>query len=172
MSDGDEALRRGMRHARKLTPRHGPRHAESVKFRPGPINMKMNCPYCGGGVTLRDSAVVYRRSYGPMWICDRYPACDAYVGCHKGTEKPLGRLANKELRDAKMAAHSAFDPMWKTPSISRTPKQMRSIAYRWLAEQLGLDAKKCHIGLFDAETCRRVVEACEKYKEALCETRS
>ena len=30
-----------------------------------------------------------------IYICK---PCDAYVGVHKGTDKALGRLANKELR--------------------------------------------------------------------------
>lgn len=125
----------------------------------------MTCPYCSAPVKLVDSSVIYNgRSYGPAWVCSAYPQCDAYVGCHPGTSKPLGRLADKRLRNAKMAAHKAFDPIWRTPSISRTPKQMRAIAYRWLAEQLGVKPKHCHIGWFDAETCERVVEVCEKFK--------
>ncbi len=124
--------------------------------------MSADCPYCGSETKLVDSSIIYRRSYGPAWVCARYPSCDSYVGCHPGTEKPLGRLANKELRDAKMAAHAAFDPIWRTPSISRTPRQMRHVAYRWLADRLGINPKQCHIGWFDAEMCRRVVEVCAK----------
>jgi hypothetical protein len=35
------------------------------------------------------------------------------VGCHKGTTKPLGRLADAELREWKKRAHAAFDPVWQ-----------------------------------------------------------
>lgn len=37
-----------------------------------------------------------------FWACKD---CDAHVGCHKGTDKPMGRLADKPLRDAKRLAH-------------------------------------------------------------------
>ena len=115
-----------------------------------------NCPYCGKPALLKNSRVIYKgRDYGMVWICPDYPACDAYVGCHKDTNKPLGRLANAELRRAKNAAHAAFDPLWKSREMSRRG------AYRWLAEQLRIDAQNCHIGMFDVAQCRRVVEICE-----------
>jgi hypothetical protein len=76
------------------------------------------------------------------------------VGCHKGTTLPLGRLANAELRKAKMDAHAAFDPMWRNGAMSR------GRAYGWLAKQLGIDKKRCHIGYFSLEECRRVMEVC------------
>lgn len=67
------------------------------------------CPYCERPAEfLASSARVYHgRDYGPVWAC---LPCAAWVGCHKGTTQPLGRLANAELRKAKMAAHAAFDP--------------------------------------------------------------
>ena len=77
--------------------------------------MKVYCPYCGKEAELIDSSVIYGRSYGMAYICFD---CDAYVGTHKGTEKPLGRLANAELRKWKMRAHDAFDPIWKSRKMS------------------------------------------------------
>ena len=109
------------------------------------------CPYCGGKAKLTDSAHVYRgRSYGLIWDCR---PCDAYVGVHKGTTNPLGRLANAELRKAKIRAHAVFDPLWKTRQMKRHE------AYALLAERLGIDSKDAHIGMFDVDQCRRVVEA-------------
>lgn len=117
-----------------------------------------NCPYCGSTVSLRDSAIVYGKSYGLMLICDEFPYCDAYVGVHKHNHKPLGRLANKELRYWKKLAHAAFDPIWKEQDISRTD------AYAWLAEALGIEPDACHIGMFDVAECREVVRLSgEKY---------
>ena len=112
----------------------------------------MICPYCNGEATCRDSSLIYGRSYGPAWICTRYPECDAYVGCHPGTQKPLGRMANSELRDWKQRTHRAFDPLWKSGRMTRTA------AYRWLAAQLGIAFEECHVGMFDVEHCRRAVE--------------
>lgn len=70
------------------------------------------------------------------------------------TTQPLGRLANAELRKAKIAAHAAFDSLWKTTALTR------SDAYTWLAEQLELAPKDCHIGMFDVEQCKQVVRVC------------
>ena len=58
------------------------------------------CPYCGANVVLRDSHFVYHnnKNYGKMWVCSNFPQCDSYVGCHPGTDIPLGRLADSVLR--------------------------------------------------------------------------
>ena len=123
----------------------------------------MKCPYCGTEAKLDDSAVVYRKSYGPIWICGQFPKCDSYVGCHPGTHTPLGRMANAELRHAKMAAHQAFDVLWKDKQTKNlTRNQVRNIAYRWLASNLEIKFEDCHIGMFDVETCQRVVQVCKK----------
>lgn len=111
------------------------------------------CNYCNTPAKCVDSREVYRRWYGWLWLCK---PCDAYVGCHGQTKQPLGRLANKELREAKKAAHAAFDPLWQ-----RNDGMSRTRAYRWLAESLGLTLAKAHIGMFDVDQCRRVVELCE-----------
>ena len=46
------------------------------------------CPYCGKPATLlEDSSPIYRgTNFGPVFIC--WP-CEAWVGVHKGTHKPL-----------------------------------------------------------------------------------
>lgn len=83
--------------------------------------------------------------------------CDAYVGCHVGSDwKPLGRLANAALRKLKIQAHTAFDPLWKTGSMTRTQ------AYAWLADQMRLQVRETHIGYFDNEQCREVIKICSE----------
>lgn len=59
------------------------------------------------------------------------------------------------LAAARMAAHAAFDPMWRSGEMSR------SAAYRWLAQQLNLSKEECHMLQFDIETCRRVKQLCD-----------
>ena len=127
------------------------------------------CPYCGNEAVLTDSAEVYGRSYGPIWICR---PCDAYVGVHQrdGLNRPLGRLANKELREWRKKAHAAFDPRWKRrmsnwKGVTKGGKKHaspRTKAYRWLSEQLGIPFKECHIGEFDVDLCQKVVEVCRR----------
>jgi hypothetical protein len=118
------------------------------------------CPYCKRPVELADSSKIYGRSYGMVYICTGYPSCDAYVGVHKGTDRALGRLANRELREAKKAAHAAFDVLWMAKiRIDKVSKRLaRNAGYRWLAEQMGMPREICHIGMFDVDECKRVVE--------------
>lgn len=125
----------------------------------------MKCPYCNSKVILASSERVYGkgRYFGPIHICKNYPTCDAYVGCHKGTTRALGRLANKELREAKMAAHAAFDPLWKDRGLKRTD------AYAWLAEKLGIKMRDCHIAEFDVDKCQQTIEACNEMIQTLKE---
>jgi len=103
------------------------------------------CDYCKSKTELIDSAPVYNGvSYGKVYHCR---PCDAWVGVHKGTEKPLGRLANKELREWKKRAHAVFDPLWQAKLNKRRRERgedykkvwARGSGYRWLSEQLGID---------------------------------
>ena len=113
------------------------------------------CPYCGADSYLVDGLYIY--PHRPdlkdkmFYIC---PPCDAYVGCHPGTTNPLGRLANADLRKAKMAAHRSFDVRWKLGGMSRKE------AYKWLAAATGIKNEECHIGMMDEKQCARVVIAC------------
>jgi hypothetical protein len=124
------------------------------------------CPYCQGEVTfMANSAPIYNgRNFGPIHIC--HP-CRAWVGCHPNTYNPLGRLADATLRKAKSNAHRAFDPLWQAIQVRDgiSKGEARARAYRWLAQQLGIDPPACHIGMFDVELCRRVVSVCEPYKQ-------
>lgn len=119
--------------------------------------MTVVCPYCQQPAKLVTGLDIYPhridlRSY-KFWHCE---PCDAYVGCNRrinGTT-PLGRLANKELRLAKIRAHAAFDPLWKSG------KMQRGAAYTWLSKQMNLSIEKTHIGMFNLEQCREVVRIC------------
>ena len=39
--------------------------------------------------------------------------CYAYVGCYSGTTNALGRLADADLRKAKMRAHHYLNQLWR-----------------------------------------------------------
>ena len=99
-----------------------------------------------------------------MFVCENFPKCDSYVGCHPNTTKPLGRMANKKLRTMKSKAHYYFDPLWKNRVFARKKSlsHNRTKAYQWLAEQLDLPESKCHIGLFDVDMCRKVIQVCKR----------
>ena len=127
------------------------------------------CPYCGRRASLVGGDVIYITRPDlhnlKFWLCG---PCDAYVGCHKagawcetragritsdGT-LPMGRLANAELREAKKAAHTAFDAHWLHEN---NRVRARRAAYARLAEALGLDVLDCHIGEFDVARCRQAL---------------
>ncbi|MBY9079539.1 hypothetical protein KIH86_03840 [Paenibacillus sp. HN-1] len=103
------------------------------------------CPYCNSPVILTSNAVIYGREYG-NGRCYKCTACDAYVGVHNQTTIPLGRLANREMRELKMKCHSLFDPVWK---LNKSIK--REFAYRCLANALGIPMNECHFGWFDRD---------------------
>ena len=57
------------------------------------------CPYCSSPVIFTSNADIYGKEYG-NGKCYKCISCDAYVGVHTGTREPLGRLANKLLRES------------------------------------------------------------------------
>lgn len=115
------------------------------------------CPYCGSIAKLEDSDRIYNgKSYGLMYICSKYPTCDAYVGVHKGTDKPLGRLANPELRTWKKKCHALIDPLWKTGKMTRQD------VYKLIQTTMGMTSEEAHVGKFDVEDCKKLIQRLEK----------
>ncbi len=82
--------------------------------------------------------------------------CNARVGCHKGTNRPLGNVANEVLRLKRIETHQVFDSLWKQRHMSRTA------AYKWLAEQMGLSERTAHIGGFEMDQCQQAIWLCER----------
>lgn len=110
------------------------------------------CPYCGEESVLKDSSIIYGKSYGPMYICKNFPKCDSYVGVHRGTITPFGTMANSRLRLLRNRAHKALDSLW------RTGKTTRYQCYKYLALKMKIKKSKAHIGMFDEKQCEKVVE--------------
>ena len=117
--------------------------------------MNVTCNYCGKPAHYVDSAIVYNgRSYGMIYFC---PDCDAYVGVHKGTDRPKGSLANSELRGWRRGAHEAFDQLWRG-----NRHVTRKKAYKWLSKQMRLPEDLTHIGMFDVDQCKEVIRLCKE----------
>lgn len=106
------------------------------------------CPYCGMPTEFVDSSAVYRQSYGMIYLCS---GCGAYVGVHKGTDRALGRLAQRPLRKLKHEAHEFFDKIWQLEYMNRHE------AYAWLSRILDLPPEYTHIGMFSEVTCQRTI---------------
>ena len=116
------------------------------------------CDYCGKRAEYVDDSIVYHgNSYGMIYYC---PGCQAWVGVHKGTDKPKGRLANAELRNMRRIAHAVFDRIWR-----ENRQFTRKKAYKWLSEQMGLPEELTHIAMFDVDQCNQCIALCKKRLE-------
>lgn len=126
---------------------------------------KIICPYCNEIAIFDSDEKIYGKKFGMAYICKNFPVCDSYVGVHQGSTKSKGSLANKELRQYRKMAHHYFDYLWnKKIKIQKVKKQRgRFLGYKWLSENLGIDINDCHIGMFQKDTCEKVIALCKPY---------
>ena len=125
--------------------------------------IQIRCPYCGAKATLRPSSAVYgnaAKTDGYLYVCDRYPKCDAYVAAHRDTLLPMGTLADRNLRRKRMEAHSALNRVIASGLMTR--KQ----AYRWLHVRLSLPESEAHIAKFSELRCQKVIDLCRALSRA------
>ena len=124
----------------------------------------MICPFCKLEAKWCENKEIYGKNYGKSFMIYLCKPCDAFVGCHENTKEPLGRMANKEMRNWRKQAHAVFDPLWKKKMIldDLPQKKARGKAYAWLAKQLDIDQIECHIGDFNVLQCKQVVAICER----------
>lgn len=127
--------------------------------------MNIRCPYCGAQATLRPASVIYgSRAIHPdsqFYICSRWPACDSYVRAHKGSRRPMGELANGDLRHKRIEAHQALE------QLQRHWKTNRRYMYQWLAFCLGTDAAHTHIAQFREYRCEQTIRLCQQARKNL-----
>lgn len=118
---------------------------------------KVQCPYCLQRAKLTTSKEVYpnhgNHYPGFFYLCS---PCDAYVGCHPGTSRPLGSPANYRLRQLRSQAHRVFDEIWRGRR-----GYSRGKAYRWLAKQF--DVEDIHIGESNEDQCLRIIEVAKTH---------
>lgn len=117
------------------------------------------CADCGGRLVYRTTG-----KYGPWYACERWPGCPGAIGAHPDGS-PLGTPADTRTRKARTAAHEVFDALWK-PGSQRNAKirRRRKRAYAALGEFMELSKDECHIGMFDANQCARVIEFANAYR--------
>lgn len=120
----------------------------------------IKCPYCHANASIRPASVVYgenKRSHGKyLYLCDRWPACDAYVSAHSQTKAPMGTLANGDLRHKRIQAHRALE------ALRQVCKMQKWESYIWLQAKLGLHERQAHIGSFSDARCEQVVALCRQ----------
>ena len=121
---------------------------------------RIHCPYCGSLATLRPASVIHGLSdisagtY--LYVCRRWPACDAYVSAHDRTHRPMGTLANGDLRHKRILAHRALEQLRQSRHMEKWE------VYIWLQAKLGLDERQTHIGQFSEWMCDEVVRLCRQ----------
>jgi len=143
-------------------------HADcAIKHRGSKKGMKETCTIycCGCGGKVEAIPVTGKNIYPhrpdlsgvPIWAC---PNCDHYVGCHKGTRRPLGHLSGRELRNAKMYIHALLDPIWQNEDLCSKnkikKKHFRTKLYRLISDRVGYNY---HTG-----TIRNIEEARNVYR--------
>ena len=106
------------------------------------------CPYCQQQA-LFPASMVYKKKalHGWYWVCE---PCNARVGCHRDSDRPLGTLANAELRQLRRKCHAQFDWFWQQGFATRPD------AYAWLAAVLG--PEKGHIAWLNEQGCHELLE--------------
>ena len=121
----------------------------------------MRCPYCDSHVVLRSADGIYKKNSADtmLYICARYPACDAYVRILPSTKQPIGSLANGELRALRWEAHQNFDRLYLSGIMTRKE------AYVWLASTLQIPMSQTHIGHLGKYYCRQVIEESQRLLE-------
>ena len=116
----------------------------------------MKCNYCGGETQIVKGAKLY--PYHPD-IGEKlfyYCACQpAWVGCHKNTDKPMGTLANSELRNLRREVHRQMDKIWQNG------KMTRSQCYARMSKMLNVS--HFHIGQCSVEQCYSALKTLESW---------
>ena len=110
---------------------------------------EVKCPECGAPMRLR---MTQKFRYGDgrprrFWSCTRYPACKGIHGAHPNGE-PLGIPADAETKRWRVKAHAVFDQI-------DMPRKER---YLHLQRLMGLSKDEAHIGRFDIEQCKRLIQ--------------
>lgn len=121
-----------------------------------------HCPYCGAETEYRSSEGIYQEYTCMLHVCND---CDAHVGCIPGSDQSMGMLAKKGLRNLRIECHKVYDPLIdaKVNQSGVKRKQAQAEGRKWLSSYLDIEIECCHIGYFDEEQCRRVIEKCKTF---------
>ena len=95
---------------------------------------------------------------GNVLACLSWPDCDTYVGVHRLTMRPMGRMAGRETRSLRMKAHRELDPLWREHGYDR------NYVYRCLSEDIGYAGTAMHISDLSDDELRSLVEAARMWR--------
>lgn len=114
------------------------------------------CPYCRAKARLTTFSEVYgEKATDPdekIWVCGNFnKGCNAYVGTHKGTDKPFGQLANARLRRLRIDAHRAIDRVVEAGIMDK------HTIYDYLETSFGFRRGKFHLGNSGEYYCQETI---------------
>lgn len=116
------------------------------------------CDTCGKTARLVHDIELYGRpvlDWPFHWWC---PNCYAHINCKPGTDIPVKAMDSIAVKEARRQAHRHFDRLWRT-------KPERTKAYSWLARQMNMSPKECHIGMFTIDQCKDVIRLAKERLE-------
>ena len=108
------------------------------------------CPTCGQPAQATTTRFGVRHDCCDLWSWDGKP------------------LVDRATHNARIAAHNAFDPLWK----GAYRQISRGTAYKLLRAELGLTKAECHMASMDATTARQVPAAVERIRARLGQEQS
>ncbi len=88
-----------------------------------------------------------------LWQC---PWCDAYVGCHPDTDRPLGCIVGSLVKRARVQIHDLLDPIWQSGTITRNQ------LYKELSAILGYHYHTA--GIRNMKEAKRIIEILNNYE--------
>lgn len=98
-----------------------------------------------------------------LYVCSGYPSCDSYI-VHKKSMRPMGTLANGDLRHKRIEAHRALNKVVQAGIMTKHG------AYIWLQNRLCLREKDMHIGMFSEYRCEETIRECNILMEQYAKT--
>ena len=94
--------------------------------------------------------------WGRRWACPVWGCSVVWWG------RPHTSPADERTRDARQAAHTAFDELWQGKGALLD----RGHAYQWLQQRFALEPEDAHIGLFDEGQCEELIRAVRALQRA------
>ena len=122
------------------------------------------CPYCGKKAVLRPASYLYgeKRIFTPetmFYVCSGYPDCNAYVSANQKNHRPLGIMADGELRNLRIKTHRALREIWTQGYMTKNS------TYHWLSGKLALPEKETHVAMFSTYRCRETIRLANELLE-------
>lgn len=118
---------------------------------------ELACPDCGATMRLTTG------TYGLYFRCEKYhtTGCKGAHGAHQHGRlmgQPLGTPGDRVTRDARSAAHVAFDALWLDGGPMPRPD-----AYRWMRKVLRLKRSEAHISKLTRAQCEELIRHVDSY---------